>query len=678
MHSINRHFFFSLFLTLFLGSSIKAQNITPDKILDSIISSTDTISLTLKKVEVLTFNASKFRYAPFTKKLIDKAILISNEANDPLSQANADYSMGNFYYYQTKLDSSLSYLEKAQNYLKEIEENVKSKMNIERIEGSILATKAGVYNKLGAITLAISTNIEALKVLDNVNPEFINQFEGGKEVVEGERQTVYNSLANLYNKTEDFDKALFYYDKAYESAISLGKIGKVNSIIIMANKGVLFNKIEKYDDAIKILSESKDLRVKNKFPETFIASTDRSLGTSYRGKKEYDTALHHFNSAIEVYKKQNKASGLMEAYTERGFLYIETNEIDLANSDCEKAKKIALENKDAEYLMKSCECLYKTKNALKEYQSSLANLELHTAIKDSLFNEKNVRKLTQVEMQYGFDKKDAAQKLIIERKNLEKKLILIGSIALVLLALTVLFFLRKRLKYQKTIRKQEKILHKQKVNELNQENKLTAMNSMITGQELERERIAKDLHDSLGGLLSTIKAHYNAIVNNTKNAATKEQEKTSNLIDEACIEVRRISHNMMPHALSIAGLEGAISDIAENLNQQGIETIFECNQIPKLEKTKEITLYRLIQEITSNIRKHAKAKKVLIQLFSHKDKMHLTIEDDGVGFDYQTILKTSKGLGIKSIESRVAFIDGTIEWDSMPNQGTTINITAPA
>ena len=227
------------------------------------------------------------------------------------------------------------------------------------------------------------------------------------------------------------------------------------------------------------------------------------------------------------------------------------------------------------------------------------------------------------------------------------------------------------------INKQSEILQKQKIAELEQEKKVLALNSMISGQETERARIAKDLHDGLGGLLSTVKAHFSFL---TKDKIDKDDaifEKTNELIDEACVEVRRISHNMMPHALSISGLEDALVDLGESLNQDGIKTVIEVSKIPfKLDDTKTVMIYRLVQELIVNIRKHASAKNVLLQMLVRKKFITLTIEDDGKGFDTEQILKV-KGLGIKNIFSRVQFLDGTIDYHSEINKGSSVTIQIP-
>jgi signal transduction histidine kinase len=201
---------------------------------------------------------------------------------------------------------------------------------------------------------------------------------------------------------------------------------------------------------------------------------------------------------------------------------------------------------------------------------------------------------------------------------------------------------------------------------------------MIEGQEAERLRIAKDLHDSLGGLLSTVKAHFTTIQNEIKQLEQFNlTSKTNNLIDEACTEVRRISHNMMPQALSISGLEGAVEDLGDQLSEQGFETTIEISKLAEgIDSTREVMIYRLLQEVTSNIRKHAQASTILIQFIGHDDNLSMIVEDNGVGFNYKEQL-VKGGLGLKSINSRVQFLDGSINWDTQPGNGTIISVTIP-
>ncbi len=652
--------------TLGVTTSI-GQNEGPatQKFVDSIIRSLDTVQDNFEKVKLLTSNAGLKRYTPITKQLIEKSIEISKIVNEPRHAAHSYYSMGNYYYFNAKIDSCLSYMDKAYEYVQDIEDPM--------LESSILATKGGAYSKLGAVILSISTSIEAKDIMEKIDTLALDNKEQYK--LKGQTLVLNNSLANLYNKIEDYDQALIYYDEAYSSAMKLGS--KPNASIILNNKGNLLVKMERYEEAMTVLSEAKEKKIDAGLPDRFIAGSDLNIGMAHFAMGNYDEALNSYQKALEINQRINNKAGIMMNQIEIGSVNNAYGFAAKAEEYCEKGKQAALELDDSEYVIKACECLHKAHSSLGNYKASLENHEIYTRVKDSVFNEKNIRKFTQVGMQYEFDKKEAEQQLIIDRKNRQKNQILVGLIALGVFALTLFIFFRKRLKYQKTISKQKEILQQQKYIELQQQNKLTAMSSMIEGQEAERLRIAKDLHDSLGGLLSTVKAHFGSIQKECEDVnEVPLTKKTNDLIDEACIEVRRISHNMMPHALSISGLEGAVQDIAERLNDQNYSATVEVNNLPKLETTREVMVYRLVQEIVSNIRKHAKAKNIFIQLFGHQDEINLIVEDDGNGFDYEKAVSNG-GLGLKSINSRVAFLDGTIEWDTHPGRGTNININMP-
>lgn len=315
------------------------------------------------------------------------------------------------------------------------------------------------------------------------------------------------------------------------------------------------------------------------------------------------------------------------------------------------------------------------------YKDAYTYKILQASLQDSVTSERMKKNISELEIKFDTEKKEREiieKNLVIEQQDRQKKMRLYALIALGILLLLLLIFFRYRLSSQKTIAKQNEEIKNQQITELEQKNKLLAMNSMIEGQEAERLRIAKDLHDSLGGLLSTVKAHFTTIQNEiTQLEQLNITEKTNDLIDEACTEVRRISHNMMPHALSISGLEGAIEDLGEHLRAQHYEVTVEVRNIYRdLEKTKEVMIYRLVQEIISNILKHAQAKHILIQLIGHQEELTLIIEDDGRGFDYAQAMAKG-GLGLKSIQSRVQYLDGTIDWDTQPGNGTSLTITIP-
>ena len=390
--------------------------------------------------------------------------------------------------------------------------------------------------------------------------------------------------------------------------------------------------------------------------------------------------IPQLKKSIRISDSLNSLNTLVYSSITLADTYVEMGEPTTGIVYLERAAEKLKKKKKPQILMDVYTKLSSTSAHAKDYQNAYIYKQEESRIRDSVTSQRMLRNIAELEVKFDTEKKEkeiAEQQLIIQTESKKKNQILISAIGLGLLLLLSILFFRKRLKDQKTIAQQQESIRNQEIIELQQKNKLLALNSMIEGQEAERLRIAQDLHDSLGGLLSTVKAHFTTIQNEIKQLEQLNIAGTTNqLIDEACLEVRRISHNMMPHALSISGLEGTLEDMSENLKKQGYNVSLEMTQVPKLETTKEVMVYRLVQELIANINKHANAKSILIQLLGLKNELTLIVEDDGQGFNYQEAIEQG-GLGLKSIESRVEYLDGTIDWDSVKNEGTTITINIP-
>tara|TARA_R110002072_G_scaffold66499_1_gene163877 strand:+ start:35064 stop:37076 length:2013 start_codon:yes stop_codon:yes gene_type:complete len=634
--------------------------------IDSILRVSETMEKDMKTVQLLVSSAGKNRYIKPTRTLIQRAIAISEAADDNEMRANSYYSMGNYHYFNAKLDSASYMLDKALTYISDDE--------LPFIRSGILATKGGISSQNDAVSQSIVYTMQAREILDKLDTIELN--EAQKKKRRGQSFVLANSLANLYNKVEDFETSLVYYDIANEAALKMGDLNAAG--VIISNKGNLLLKMDRKKAALNAFNEGKELKVKAGAPTTSIAISNLNIGAAHLELNQEEEALSYLNSALSIFEERNYTSGIAEVLPQRGALYNKQAKYDLAIADCEKAKRLIDAIKVPELMSAACECLYEAYKSKGDFKSALDNYERFTIARDSVINEKNIKRLTQIEMQYDFNKKQEEQELVLQNEKRLKRNILAGLITLAVFSIVIILFLRKRMQYKNKLALQTETLQQQKITELQQKNKLIAMNSMIEGQEAERLRIAKDLHDSLGGLLSTVKAHFTTIQNEIEQLdALDLTGKTNALIDEACIEVRRISHNMMPHALSLSGLKGAIEDLGTHLQEQGYSVNVEIDNLPEaLEPTKEVMIYRLIQEIISNIRKHAQASSILIQLIGHKNEVNLLVEDNGRGFTYETALAKG-GLGLKSINSRVAYLDGTIDWDTQPNNGTSLTINIP-
>ena len=552
-----------------------------------------------------------------SKKYAELYLQYAQKIKNPDKVAVAHYHLGNALVTHAKFDKAIQhYLTAAEFYEKE-----KDSLRL-----------SSVFNGIGAAYENNGNDTLSLKY-------FTMSYEISKSRKDARRCGIAaNNISNIYKDRGDIKKTIVYLEEASKNLKKPAY--KQYYIPISINLANAYSDAKRWQDAAKIYN--KMLVMADTLNDVYsYAATLRGLGNLSQKKGDDRKALVLLKRAFDK-------------YTDAGFL-------------------------DERY--ETMKDLIDAYQATDHSREALLLFYEYNTIKDSIFTTEKDKNLSNALLKYETSKKEqkiTTQQLIITKKNKQKQLFLIGLISLFIIGLLGLMFYKKRLNYQQKIAEQTKTLHKQKIIELEQEKKLTAFGSMIEGQEKERLRIAKDLHDSLGGLLSTIKSHYSTIFDKkTKIAPSYLTEKTQNLIDNACVEVRRISHNMMPNALNLAGLKGALEDLGEHLSEEGYLTKVEVNNLPEeIKDTTKIMIYRLIQEVISNIRKHAKAKFILIQLLSYENTLHITIEDDGVGFNYNKAIQ-KKSLGILSINSRVAYLQGNIDWDTKKGEGTIINITIP-
>jgi signal transduction histidine kinase len=226
--------------------------------------------------------------------------------------------------------------------------------------------------------------------------------------------------------------------------------------------------------------------------------------------------------------------------------------------------------------------------------------------------------------------------------------------------------------------KKNRIIAEQKIQKLEDEKKLMAAQSILVGQEKERERIARELHDGIGVLLSTASIHFSSVESKTDKETSEMIKKANKLLKDASKEVRQISHNMMPGVLSKFGLQEAIEDLFEDVEEAGdMQTDLDIALgDERLAENTEIMIYRIVQEMLNNTLKHAQASAVSMSLTKQNDKLIIEYKDNGVGFD-ETKLPKNKNLGLLGIRTRAEYLGGSVEMKSEPGKGVYYRITIP-
>ena len=210
---------------------------------------------------------------------------------------------------------------------------------------------------------------------------------------------------------------------------------------------------------------------------------------------------------------------------------------------------------------------------------------------------------------------------------------------------------------------------------------MAATEAVLKGEEQERTRLAKDLHDGLGGMLSGIKYSLNTMKGSMIMTPDNVQafERSMDMLDSCIKEMRRVAHNMMPEALVKFGLDTALQDFCNDVNQSGaLKVSYQSIGLKDsaIEQTTGITIYRIVQELLNNTMKHATAKSAIVQISKTDGWLTVTVEDDGTGFN-TAILKQSKGIGWTNIQNRVEFLKGKIDVNSQEGKGVSVLIELP-
>lgn len=321
-----------------------------------------------------------------------------------------------------------------------------------------------------------------------------------------------------------------------------------------------------------------------------------------------------------------------------------------------------------------------------EYQAAHDYLKMYSLLNDSIANKNRYESAANLAIKYGVKEKQTSIELLKIEKEFEiaknaaqRRTLYLLTIGLFVVLISIYFIVKfydQQIKTNKIINAQKEEINQQKIRELEDNIRISSMRSVIEGQEIERERIAKDLHDSLGGLISTIKLQFDQVINKNENIShQKEYKKAYQLLDDAVNEVRTISRNLQPSALNELGLVRAVKDLINRFEGDNVPEIdFQYYNIPeKMDKIVALSVYRIIQELLINSIKHANAQEILLQINSEDDELVIQYEDDGIGFDKNSI--KTEGMGLGNIQSRVKYMGGQIQMDSSPGKGLSVFIS---
>ena len=493
-----------------------------------------------------------------------------------------------------------------------------------------------------------------------------------KAGMNNELVTPYCNLANTFGDIGDPKRQNEYGYKALAAAKKTGVGNKIfMACFILANAYVHTqqNNLEMAKKYIDTASMYFD-------PKALINSPDIQVSyylvraQVFRQTERFDSAEYYFKKCYSVAEQYNYGYGKAEAQLQLGGVSIQQQKY----AEAEKYLLAGIRQADSigyyNMLDEGYRYLADVYAATGRYKEAYEYHQKYKEVSDSVTSLDAKKFIEDLEKKYETSKKD--QQLLLQQTQLQKRktlnYILIAA-ALALLLFSVLAFRNYN---------QKKKLQQQRISELETQQQLTATEAILKGEEQERTRLAKDLHDGLGGMLSGIKFSFQTMKGNMVMTPDNQLafERSMDMIDSSIKEMRRVAHNMMPEALVRFGLNTALKDFCNDINQLGAlivnyQSIGLENEV--VEQTAAVNIYRIVQELINNILKHAAANTAIVQVSKKGDSFSITVEDDGKGFDPQ-LLKGTKGIGWTNIQSRVEYMKGSIDVQSEPGKGVSVHV----
>jgi len=646
----------------------------------------------------------------------NKAIELGNKINYPKAVAQAHNDMGILYMDKQDFNNAIFSYDKSLA--------IRQKLNDKNGMAAVYLKKGIVYQKSSKYEKALENGLKSLELYDALKNDYgkatalhnigvanygignmgpaMDYFKEAVVIREKIRDRAglagsYLLIGNLYFAENNFTDSKIYFDKSEEIS---AKIGDVETLSVVYNNLAAWNeKAGTTKEGIEYAEAGFDLRKKagdikgqvsslnvwgmlltkekkykeaeEKFQQGLVLAD--TLASCLLEKGRIYRSLQNLYEATGDYKKAGEASRMVVVFTDS----VHTTEMNKKFTEMQ----IKFQTLEKEKLIQEQQSeLTKKLYQLSQQKLTLSENELELAANDLEISDQNKRileqKLDSTEKEQSIQSLSKQtkineleirnQKLLVNKKNIT--IIVISIVTALLLLLGISFYRRYKLKKEKQL--QAAVFKQQEL----------ATKAILEAEENERKRIAGDLHDGVGQLMSAAKMNLSAIENEIPFAnddQRKVYEKAQVLVDESCKEVRSVSHNMMPNALLKSGLASAVREFLNQIDGKVIKVdLYTEGLNERIDANIETVLYRVIQESVNNVIKHSKANHLDISLIKDEDGIAATIEDNGNGFDTSDKNKFD-GIGLKNIQTRIEYLKGTVEWNSSVGKGTLVAIHVP-
>ncbi len=472
-----------------------------------------------------------------------------------------------------------------------------------------------------------------------------------------------NNVGVILFLTGNPEKALEKYNEAIKILFELNDSSNLKNLFI--NKGAIFLELQRYDSALFYFNKELEYNIAVLNPET--ARSYYRMGSVYHHMNVTETAIQYYDSAITAAINQNDYYTKAISVKKLGLISFKSGEIEkaerLLRDGLLLSEKQGFEDINTEY----CHLLSLVYEKSGDFKAALYYYKQYETKKSNILF---TQELDYQSNTYIKEKKQNEQILHLKKEKESKKNQVTILISALLIALISFVFIVSLIQ----------VKHKNAIEKALVEQQKTNFNTVLETQEKERKRIASDLHDSVGQLLSLIKLNMSELSDDIPlktNAHKQIINRSLEIIDEACEEVRAISHALMPGSLIRLGLIAATKDLIRSVNLSSkIKITLYVNGIYKrLNEQFEITFFRILQELINNSLKHSRATKIDVDFSFNHSVLKLSYKDNGEGFEVEKT-RNNGGIGWQNINSRLSLVNGKYEIGHNEEWGSIVTILA--
>jgi two-component system NarL family sensor kinase len=642
-----------LLFLLWISTSLAANAQVPtDK--DSVLTMLATAKEDTNKVNLL-LSAEKIYFA----EDLDSALHYNKECEKLIAKISANSFQHRCYHEFVKIYHALGDYKNALSYC--LKSMAVAKRNNDKFQEATSSRAIfNIYHNLQMNDSAVKYAVYSIKLTEEIKDT-------------SNLATNLGNLSWLYMDLDQYDQAIDYGKKG----IAAGEKYKdtLGMLVALNNTALCYHRMGKNEESIRLTNYQIEIAKKIKRRRS-IERGLINLATAYYDLNDaagLDRTAKQLNDHLALSKSVDPKIRIHQ-YTINAYNAMFKSQFNQAEDTLLEAMKMAREDSIIDVLFTVYSALSSVQSAKHNFSMAAFYDRKYDSLSDGIKKQELSEYALELEAKYETEKKDGQLKLQqvrIKQKDTINYLLIGGAAALLIISL---------LSYRNY--RQKQYLQQQRISELETENKLTAAEAVLKGEEQERTRLAKDLHDGLGGMLSGIKYSLNAMRNNLVMTPDNVEafERSIDMLDNSIHEMRRVAHNMMPEALVKFGLDVSLKDFCNDINKSGaLKVQYQSIGMENatIGQTTSIAIYRIVQELINNVIKHAGANTAIVQVSKTNDDITVTVEDDGHGFD-PAVLNNSGGIGWANIRSRVEYLNGRLDMQTAPGEPTSILIELKA